>query len=95
MTGAARRSHRQRMKQLRRVKRSQLIRRSVAALRTAFRASLGLFAVLLVAAFLAAGLAFFLGDMGLVGGSSASLLASESVTCGLFVSRPAVAFSSL
>ena len=52
-------------------------------------------AVLLVAAFLAAGLAFFLGDMGLVGGSSASLLASESVTCGWFVSRPAVAFSSL
>ncbi|KAA0155272.1 hypothetical protein FNF28_06739 [Cafeteria roenbergensis] len=51
MTGAARRSHRQRMKQLRRVKRSQLIRRSVAALRTAFRASLGLFAVLLVAEF--------------------------------------------
>jgi len=51
LSGPARRSHRQRMKQLRRVKRSQVIRRSVAALRFSFRTSLVVFALMLLVEF--------------------------------------------
>jgi PAS domain S-box-containing protein len=52
LTGENKRSHRQRMKQLRRVKRAQLIRRSIASVRFAFRAALFTFAMFLAAEFI-------------------------------------------